>query len=259
MFLKAVAANSSKNCEGFTLMEIMVASAIFAVVVSALMVIFNYTLKINRRTESVRQASQGMRNFIEFLVKEVRNGQIDFGVVSGQTLNSNAFYSTGPCKPPATGVGGDTYLPQSNRLAVVTLEGDYECFYLAEGPGNTDGAAGANLATGLPLAGASPNSLVSNPGNPKPVLAMKKSTIPLGNFEILSPPNVSVQRLSFIVRPMCDPYSSGCTTNAVVGYPKIQPFVTIIAQFQLDLPTGEVTTIYYQTSVSTNKYDIPNQ
>jgi hypothetical protein len=84
---------------------------------------------------------------------------------------------------------------------------------------------------------------------------MKKSNLPLADPEILTPPNVSLQQLSFVVRPRCSPYSPQCSG----GYPKTQPFVTILAQFQVILPTGEKTDIYYQTSVTSNKYDIPNQ
>ena len=92
---------------GFTLMEITVATSIFAVVMVSLLSLFNYVLKINRESEALRQASQGMRNFVEYLVKEIRNGQIDYYVNSGTSLNS-AFSPSSPCVPPAGGVGSNT-------------------------------------------------------------------------------------------------------------------------------------------------------
>jgi prepilin-type N-terminal cleavage/methylation domain-containing protein len=64
--------------QGFTLMEIVVSTTIFAVVLTMTLAIFNYALKINRRTEALRQTTQGMRNFTEFLVKEIRNGKIEY-------------------------------------------------------------------------------------------------------------------------------------------------------------------------------------
>ena len=65
-------------------MEIMVATVIFAIIFSSLLSLFNYVLKINRKTEALRQSAQGARDFVEFLVKEVRNGQIDYYVSNGQ-------------------------------------------------------------------------------------------------------------------------------------------------------------------------------
>jgi prepilin-type N-terminal cleavage/methylation domain-containing protein len=245
-----------KSGAGFTLMEILVAATIFAVVVSALSVLFNYTLKINRRTEALRQATQGMRNFVEFLVKEVRNGQIDYGLIdpAGQARNGSIYpIGSSPCIMPVVGPSPITVQPtygsQDNKLAVLNQDGSYECFYLAYGPGNK-----LNKNTG----DAAPSSdFGATVNNPNPVLALQKSSIPLGGAEILSSPNVSVQKLVFLVRPLCDPYSQFCQPGTT--FAKTQPFVTILAQFLLALPTGETTTINYQTSVSGNKYDIPKQ
>jgi prepilin-type N-terminal cleavage/methylation domain-containing protein len=126
-----------KEQDGFTLMEIVVASTVFAMVVAALMSMFNYTLKINRRTDSLRQATQSMRNLIEFIVKEVRNGEIDYRVAKDLTAQT----AVGPCQPPTINVGttGNTYGVKDNRLAIRTPESDIECIYLAYGPGNTAG------------------------------------------------------------------------------------------------------------------------
>lgn len=68
--------------------------------------------------------------------------------------------------------------------------------------------------------------------------------------QILNPPNFRVDQAMFLVRPQTDPY--------VPGNPKGQPFVTMFFKFMAILPTGEQVPIFYQTSVSTSKYDIPN-
>ncbi len=249
-------------------MEIIVATMIFAVVVSALMTMFNYVLKINRRTEALRQASQGMRDLMETIVKEVRNGQIDYAVVNGTSDNNNSFYANvnNPCRPsnlPLVGAGPSypvksTY-PVSggpaNRLAILTSENNYVCFYLGEGPGNTNGPGNTTLPVGSKLSGAAAGSFAAVlPSNPKPVLALQKNVLPL---EVLTPPNVSVQNLVFLVKPTCDPYAPNCT-DYINSYPKIQPQVTIIAKFRVILPTGEQTDIDYQTTVSSSDYNIPH-
>ncbi len=105
--------------KGFTLMEIIVSTALFAIVMTMTMVLFTYTLKINRRVETLREAVQGSRNFVELLVRDIRNGTIDY---SGQVDPVHCPASYNP--------GGDAY------LAIVTLSGDKECFYYPAGQTN---------------------------------------------------------------------------------------------------------------------------
>jgi prepilin-type N-terminal cleavage/methylation domain-containing protein len=76
---------TKKKNLGFTLMEIVVSTTIFAIVAAAMMSLFNYVLKINRRSEALRQSAQGLRNFVEILAKDIRNGQIDYFVINGTT------------------------------------------------------------------------------------------------------------------------------------------------------------------------------
>src|SRR6266481_4238311 len=89
-----------KNKRGFTLMEIMVASTIFVILSGSLLALFNYVLKINRRSEALRQASQGARSFVEFLVKEVRNGQMDYYITNSSY--DSTISGSSPCQPPGT-------------------------------------------------------------------------------------------------------------------------------------------------------------
>jgi hypothetical protein len=213
-------------------MEIIVATTIFAVVSVSMMALFDYTLKINRRSEALRQATQGMRNFVEFLVKEVRNGQIDYAIVNGITPGG----SIGPCG--AGVVGTNYYSDKENKLRIINTEGDGECIYYGDQFGNA-------LAAG---------TFASDNGT---VVLWKAGT----TKQVLNPPNFKVGNLMFLIRPLCDPYTvkpPGCVAYSS-DYPRIQPFVTILAKFIAQLPTGEKTSIYYQTSVSTNRYDIPNQ
>lgn len=214
---------------GFTLMEIIVATTIFAVVATALMSLFNYTLKINRRGEALRQATQGMRSFVEFLVKEIRNGQIDYLVVNEQ---KSPLSPIGPCTAPAI-VGDPTYQNKENKLGVITPEGAEECIYFADENGT-----------------ALPSNVFTAPVNKNYTLVLEKTG---GVKQILTPPNFKIENVMFLIRPTKDPYT------ATGGYVKVQPFVVMMIKFVAQLPTGEKFPIYYQTTVSTNKYDIPNQ
>ncbi len=232
--------------QGFTLMEIIVATTIFAIVSTAMMALFNYTLIINRKSDALRQATQGMRNTIEFLTKEIRNGKIDYGVEKGIKPENP---SVGPCAipvftgtPPASYTDVQpTYVSENNRLGLTNSEGDRECIYLASGPG-----------AGTYVGAAFKSDAINNP-NPSLVLEKLNSTDQPNTIkEVLNPKNVRIDQLKFFVRPLKDPYTS------LGGYEKVQPFVTMNIAFVAKLPTGEEVPIYYQTTVSTNKYDIPN-
>lgn len=236
-------------------MEIMVSTTIFAIVSVGLLSLFSYVLKINRKSEALRQASQGARNFVEYLVKEIRNGQIDYYVANGQTYSAGITGS--PCQPPgavsSAVTGAKTYNFKENKLGIINTENVQECFYLAD-----DQAAPVYAGSGV----FSGNAVTSRPV--KNLMMMKQG---VATAQTLNPPNFYVQKLMFLIRPVCDPYTYGPSAQPSGGpgcadysnnYPKIQPTVSIFVQFLVQLPTGESVPIYYQTSVSSNKYDIPS-
>ena len=235
----------NQNSAGFTLMELVVSATIFALVSVSLLSLFNYTLQINRRSEALRQVTQGMRSFVETLVKEVRNGQVDYLVVNGTTPYAS---SIGPCAPPILNPAlTPTYASSENRLGIINSEGKEECIYLAYGPG---GKQSLGTYVGINHFQADTNP-ISSTYNPTPVLVIQKSGL---QPEILNPANFSVENLMFIIRPLCDPYSIICDG----GYQSIQPFVFMNLKFVTKLPTGESVSIFYQTAISTNKYDVPH-
>lgn len=243
---------------GFTLMEIIVATAIFAVVVSSILALFNYTLKISRRGEALRQATQGMRDFVEAVVKEVRNGQIDYGLINGGQGSSNPNNNRSslfacPGVPAALNASstdntaffvGDTYAAVDNRLGIITSGGDEECFYYGD-----DSGSGAYVDGSNP-----PTTFVAPPGHSY-TLVFKKNNLP---GQVLNPPNFRIDNLAFLVRPVCDPYAPYCTSYNN-DFAKMQPSVTIAIKFVVQLPTGEQLPIYYQTTVSSRDYKVPNQ
>jgi prepilin-type N-terminal cleavage/methylation domain-containing protein len=189
---------------GFTLMEIIVSTALFAIVMSALLVLFNNTLQINRRVQSVRQVSQGTRNFTEMIAREIRNGQIDY--------------------ESSTNCNTDSYQYENNQsLAIINSVGERLCFYL-------DGSTLYLVKT-------------ASESNPTP--------------EAINPPDFYIDQntFRFIVRPTTTPKPdpAGGKPN-----PAVQPFVTILAQFSYRPANGQdIVTIPYQTSISTDVYDIP--
>lgn len=118
-----------ENQTGFTLMEIVVATTLFVVTLTLMLSLFNYTLKINRRTEALRQASQGMRNFTEYLTKEIRNGKIDY---------------SGTVAPCATDY--DTVTGYTDYLGIVGPSGENVCFKWSAANGGTLQRYSSNLS-----------------------------------------------------------------------------------------------------------------
>lgn len=194
--------NQKNNLEqGFTLMEIVVATAVFAVVVSAMLALFVNTLQINRRVQGARQVSQGSRNFTEIVAREIRNGRIDYSSDNPKCVQD--------------------YSSNSNQtLAIISRTGERLCFYL-EGE----------------------------------LLYLSKVSASSYITELVNPPKFFVDQntFRFIVRPKTDP-----EVTVGANKPGVQPFVTILAKFTYRGSAGETPiTIPYQTSISTDVYDIP--
>jgi type II secretory pathway pseudopilin PulG len=195
-----------KNSEsGFTLIEIIVSTAIFITVVSAMLAMFNYTLKINRRVQGLREVAQGTRTFTETLTREIRNGRVDYNSWTAECDEGNYIKNT------------------NNTLGIISSSGDKLCFYFNSG-----------------------------------ALQLKKLT-PTG--EIIATAFGSTRfriipgSFHFYVYPKTDPSISAGGT-----YPGIQPYVTVTAQFEL--PSNEYngsTELNYQTTISTDVYDIPHR
>jgi len=233
----------TKQQVGFTLMEILVSSVLFVIISGSLLSLFNYVLKINRRTEVLRQASQGVRNFMEFLVKEIRNGQVDYYVANGDTYIGAVNNSvTSACVPPGTPGGAadadPTYTSRDNKLGILNSENIQECFYY----GDSNGVYVNSPPGSVPTIFASPTGST---------LVLEKTGV--SSPQILNPSNIVVDQLMFLIRPLKDPYIDDG------GLVEVQPMVAIVAKFIVRLPTGEQLPIYYQTSVSTTKYDLPKE
>lgn len=207
--------------KGFTLIELLVSISVFAVVVTLSISLFNQVLRIQRRTEVLRRANQSLRNMSEFIVKEVRNGKIDYGVSGGTTPKTG--YPTNCPQITQTQInnGDSTYVwnnsARNKGLAIVNAAGESECIYYK--------------AT-------------------EQALYLEK--VGLTTPQKLSSGDVTVTRFEVRVSPGKDPYMATGT-----GLATTQPAVQILLEVRAILPGGDARTISYQTSVSTNVYDIP--
>ncbi len=108
-----------KACEqGFTLIEILVSTAIFIIVISALATSLSYVIKLQRRTNALRTANDNVRYITDFFSKEIRNGTPTFNT-SAAVLPGCGYYAGFP----------DSYT--QNWFQLVNVSGDNECIFLS--------------------------------------------------------------------------------------------------------------------------------
>lgn len=192
---------NKKQQSGFTLIEIIVSTAIFTTVVAAMLSLFNYTLQINRRVQALRELVQGSRAFTETLSREIRNDRIDYSSWTPECDASN-------------------YSAKKNKsLSLLSKTGNLLCFYM-DASGN--------------------------------MVLIKKSDQGVSTDTIFDSTRFKIipDTFRFQVIPKTDP-------NPITPpYPGIQPFVTITAQFQLVGVDNSPTTFNYETTISSDVYDI---
>ncbi len=191
-----------KAQSGFTLIEIIVSTAIFITVVSSTLALFNYTLQINRRVQALREVVQSSRTFTETLTREIRNGRIDYHSTFSECDATNYTFSN------------------NQSLAILTKSGDKLCFYL-------DSASHNFMLKKQSSAGSTTNLVFES-----------------SRFKVIA------DTFRFYVMPKTDP------NPPTTPYPEQQPFVTILAQFELIGVDTTPTIIDYQTTISTDVYDI---
>lgn len=68
----------SGRTDGFTLIEAVTSTAVFAFFIASLLGVYLSTLRLDSRTRAQRAVSDNARFIMEFLAKEVRNGRIDY-------------------------------------------------------------------------------------------------------------------------------------------------------------------------------------
>jgi prepilin-type N-terminal cleavage/methylation domain-containing protein len=77
-----------KSQKGFTLIEAIVATAVFAFVVSSAVGVYLSVIKLDRKTRAQRAVTQNARFILDFLAKEVSNGRIYYAGYPGGVANS---------------------------------------------------------------------------------------------------------------------------------------------------------------------------
>lgn len=209
---------------GFTLVEIIVATALFVLTVSLIMGLFTYTLKTNRKVQSIRTAVQGTRNFVETLTREVRNGRVFYKTTADATTTTLPADNNGSrgCRNAVLSNYNSNSI-KNNAVVLTTSSGETLCFYMLENAQN----------------------------NSKGELYIRKYNNEGSRNERITSDNFWVNPASFRldISPSAPPSANNGST---------QPRITIFAEFISQMSVGgDRITIPYQTTISTDVYDIP--
>ncbi|OGE80370.1 MAG: hypothetical protein A2826_02850 [Candidatus Doudnabacteria bacterium RIFCSPHIGHO2_01_FULL_43_23] len=78
----------NKFKKGFTLVEALVSTAVFAVALSSIIGSFLAVLRISAKSKAIRVVEQDARFVSELLVREIRNGSLSYSAYSGGTIAS---------------------------------------------------------------------------------------------------------------------------------------------------------------------------
>lgn len=213
--------NSQK---GFTLVEVIVATALFVLTVSLILGLFTYTLKINRKVQSIRTAVQGTRNFVETLAREIRNGRVFYKSTFDATTTTLPVDNDGSkgCRNAVLSNYNSNSI-KNNAVVVTTSSGELLCFYMKENSNNSA----------------------------KGDLFIRKYANETSRFERITSDNFWVNPASF--RLEISPSSPPSANNG-----STQPRITIFAEFISQISgSDDRITIPYQTTISTDVYDIP--
>jgi len=209
--------NDFHSRSGFTLIEALVAAALFATFMVAVTSAFIYTTKLSRRTNAIRMANDNARYITEFLSKEIRNGRINYG--------DNT--SLGPCNY-------STMTASDHLLYITNVNGNAECFYL----GDTNGVVSA---TGPVL------WLKIQPGGSLTQYSSNINQIPSGSNGVTN----EIISLHFIIQPAQNVAIQSSDSSHQ------QPQVIIEGTLVSSQDPQDVITVPFQTTVSIPEYDIP--
>jgi type II secretory pathway pseudopilin PulG len=110
-----------KNQHGFTLIEAIVATFLFTIMMASIMGVYLSTIKLHRRADAVRKATEHARFISESMSKEIRNGVIDWE--EPKPLNVASFCGGAPSTNP------------DYRLSIINVDGNRLCYYLGDDSG----------------------------------------------------------------------------------------------------------------------------
>ncbi|MBP8016922.1 prepilin-type N-terminal cleavage/methylation domain-containing protein [Candidatus Gracilibacteria bacterium] len=131
MFLKTKNQKSKTN-SGFTLIEMIVAITILAIIMLSIFGVYSNIINVNKRLELARALQENSRNITETVARDIRENGIDFGYYDGLTEDKKLDY-IGSGNSVLAIKGGIKYYLMKDILGTITICDigvfDKDCFF----------------------------------------------------------------------------------------------------------------------------------
>ncbi len=217
--------------KGFTLIEMLIATSLFSVVILTSTDIFLRVQRAQRQAALLEKTQSVTRFFLARVTQEIQSGSIDYGY----------YYGTESGSDSTVGLKNDQQTKRANEaissqtLALRTAEGE-RLLFTTRPKGHTDFGSAAPCAT----------------DDVAPCLIIA-TTSPTTQAERMNPPGYTVQKLLFTITPGLDPFAVDPTTNDFQS--NSQPRVTIMLTAQSTINgVKQPLNLTTQTTVSTREY-----
>jgi len=207
---------------GFTLVEMLVATSLFSVIILTATDIFIRVQRAERQAAVLEKTQDIVRFFLTRISQEVQSGSIDYDYY-GSSLQNDPY-----TKKDVTQIFSQT-------LALRTSQG--ERIQFTSPPQNTDYNSICNSTDVRVVL--------------FPCLVIAK-TYPNTQAERMNPPGFTITKLMFYITPSSDPFTVGATNDFQSN---AQPKVTIMLSVRSTVPGIKAPyDLSVQTTVSTREY-----
>ncbi|MCL5795076.1 MAG: prepilin-type N-terminal cleavage/methylation domain-containing protein [Patescibacteria group bacterium] len=226
-----------KNLPGYTLMEVLIAVSIFAMVLGMVVAIFTTNSRIQAKTQAVRETSQTLRYIMEAIGREV---QLADGCVE---TNGNGSYFKNP-----------PILNENNQLTLARTAKEKQtdgseitvCIVHQYNYDSSAGILSVNVGKGT-FSGAGVNVIISS--------INFDSAIKLNDFN--QDNSLGVKITSFLVSPdylvsFYTNLTSPPTANVISQQPSVQ--IKLIGEYNQGIKQAEKSTQTLETAFTTRNY-----
>ncbi|MDD5197844.1 MAG: type II secretion system protein [Candidatus Gracilibacteria bacterium] len=116
LFSSEISVSKIKNCNAFTLIELVVSITILSVIMLSVFMIYSNLIQINKRLEALRIVQENIRNITEQIASDVREKGIDVKYYDNSTPEKINNY-TGSGNSVLAIQGGNRYYPMKDSLS----------------------------------------------------------------------------------------------------------------------------------------------
>lgn len=257
--------NTTRLKPGFTIIELLIASILFVFLAVSAISIFMYVMNMQRQINTQKKLQDETRYLIEKMVKEVRNGTIDYGFYYSERYPGDTYEDYENLPPDGTVEGyvgeiGDNGLVE--ELVIVHLDGTQRTRFIRE---TVEPTCDPDFeACEFNLVMTKEGYIDDDPADAidptwRPIswsFNMEENDFELTEAadateaeDVLNSNRVTISDLRFIVSPQKDPFKFYDDISV-----QEHPMITIFLETEYQDDTLRTTPVSIQTSVSIRTY-----